>query len=350
VTTYIINDIHIAPNRVGGTTTESAKDLNAYVHQSYTRLLEMVPPGSEIIINGDLTDSYQIPLSDAYKLLNNTANWLNEYRNNRMVWALGNHSLSKDSTKLGTEQFLGALLQEQFPEQFTLVDIPKHLPGHGLRPDVYVIPHLVNAEMFEADLNAVPAGTKFLLLHCNYDNEMAAQTLHSLNLSKAQAKRLAQAGITMILGHEHQHRVECDGKVLVVGNQFPSSIADCLGNDVKFMLSMDETGELGWVETWNRVGSYLEVDWHKLHQVKTEPEFVRVSGLCTAEEAPAMTQAIANFRKTSTAFVVSNSVKVDVPEDGPDFAQSLEQARGFDVMSALREYLTPEEFQALEAL
>jgi DNA repair exonuclease SbcCD ATPase subunit len=80
--------------------------------------------------------------------------------------------------------FVGAFLQLQFPDQFTLVDKPTQISD-----EMYVIPHVPNQDIFDLELERVPEGTKWLLLHCNFDNAFAGAMDHSLNLSRDQAKR-----------------------------------------------------------------------------------------------------------------------------------------------------------------
>ena len=64
-----------------------------------------------------------------------------------------------------------------------------------------------------------------------------------------------------------------------------------------------------------------------------------------------MADTIARYRKTSEAFVVTNAVKVGSDTEGAELAlDSLEAINKFNVMEALRDYLTKDEFETLENL
>ena len=222
--TLIINDLHLGVQRNGGTTISSASALREYGHEQHRRLLRLAPTHgcSRVIVNGDLVDTYDIPLAQALQIYEDTDTFMNEYPDIDVVWGLGNHDLSKDSSKLGSAAFIGALLALKHA-RFTLIR------GAGvISEDIYMVGHVPNQDLFELELSSVPADTKYLLLHCNYDNAFAAVAENSLNLSRDQAKSLKARGLTMIFGHEHQGRESLGGSVVVVGNNFPSSIADCL--------------------------------------------------------------------------------------------------------------------------
>ena len=56
---------------------------------------------------------------------------------------------------------------------------------------------------------------------------------HSLNVGVEQAQGLIERGWKLVFAHEHQQRTALDGNVVIIGNQIPTSVADCLGNDSK---------------------------------------------------------------------------------------------------------------------
>ena len=251
--TAIINDLHLGVKRTGGTTPASAAMLNEWAFEQYRKLLQQaVKHGAErIIVNGDLTDRYDIDLVDALKLFEITGTFMSDHINVQVIWALGNHDLSKDSSKLGTVQFIGSLLSG-IHSRFFLVSRSEYWS----QPDTLIIPHLVNQDEFDTAVEAATkSGPRYLLLHCNYDNPFAGAADHSLNLSREQARRLKKAGVTTILGHEHQGRKDLGDTLVVVGNQFPTSVADCLSHGdaqkdgKKYMLMIDDEGRVEHIET-----------------------------------------------------------------------------------------------------
>lgn len=351
----IINDLHVGVQRTGGTTHSSAFALRAWASQWYADLLSDIHDRgvSTVIVNGDLTDAFDISLAYALDLFSHTLAWLNLNPANVMVWALGNHDLSKDSSKLGTVQFIGSLLSMQFPAQFQIVAKPETFMGK-----VYIIPHMVNQDAFEEALDAVPEGVEYLLLHCNYDNPFSGQQDHSLNLSRDTAKKLRKRGIHMILGHEHQARRMMSGWVHIAGNQFPTSVSDCIGkgdaqaDGCKYYTLITDAG-IEAVPAWDpadEIGWYREIDWQQLDKAPEGQGFIRVAGNATAEQAAEVVRAISALRQKSQAFVITNAVKIDSIEGMDDLAETAEDIRNVDVIAMLMEMLEPAQQELVKKL
>lgn len=359
--TLIVNDLHLGVQRTGGTTLASASALREYAHQKHGQLLRLADANdcSRVVVNGDLTDVYDIPLLHALRIYEDVDSFMTEYPNIEVIWALGNHDLSKDSSKLGTVAFIGAILSYKH-KLFRVVN-----SAQALDNDTYVIPHVPNQDIFEYELGRVPEGTKYLLLHCNFDNTFACAADHSLNLSRDQAKALKARGITMIFGHEHQGREVLGGAVVIVGNQFPTSIADCLAHGdaqkdgIKRALVIDhtndpETEKLKFIETWASDaadGWFERIDWRDLKGTEEEGRgFIRVEGEASSAEASDVIKAISAFRQRSQSFVVTNAVQVEKLEGMDDAADSIEDIRSVNVIDMLMEQLDPKQREAVQKL
>lgn len=346
--TLVINDVHLGVQRTGGTTISSANALREWARDQYDALLRKAPELGcrHIIVNGDLADAYDVALMEALCLYEVTHQFMLEYPEIRVTWALGNHDLSKNSANLGSVAFVGALLAMRH-DWFELVSQPKLIDT-----GVYVIPHLANQDLFDHALSQIPDGTKWLLLHCNFDNKFACVSDHSLDLSRGQAKALKARGIKMVLGHEHQGRELLGGHVIIVGNQFPTSVSDCLahgdaqkdGTKRAIVLRGDKHES---VQTWSpedSEGWYATVDWRELGEVQEEGRgFIRVEGDASPAEAANVIKAISNFRQKSKSFVVTNAVTVEKVEGLDDVAASIEDIRSVNVIEMLMELLDPEQ-------
>lgn len=339
--TLVISDLHLGVQRTGGTTNQSAVSLRGYAHARHRELLGIAGPGDTIIVNGDLADAYDIPLAEALDIYAAAYEWLST-TGGKLIWALGNHDLSKDSAKLGTVAFIGRLLQTQFRDQFMLVNEPT-----ALTPEDYVIPHVANQDLFELALSRVPEGTKRLYLHCNFDNAFAGQADHSLNLDRQAAKVLVKRGMTLILGHEHQGRTLMNDQVIIVGNQFPTSVSDCLrhgdaqADGRKYCLLIDGD-DMELIPTWSPkdpVGGYHEVDWQDLASAPEGPHFIRVTGTADSSESAAVIKAISGLRQKSDAFVITNAVKVDGLQAMDAIADSIEDIKAVSVIDLLMDML-----------
>jgi hypothetical protein len=326
---YVINDLHISAIRNAGTTPTTAYQLRQELLAGFKALLDRCD--SDVLVNGDFADSYKmIPadMLDCYKIL---TEWLS--RGHRFYAVPGNHCLSKSSLDLSSFEFLFRLLEEQYPVQVRLMMKPEKV-----RDGIYALGHVTNQDILNLEMEKVPEGTDYLLLHANYNNHFAVQSDHSLNVSKEQA--LESKAKLLIFGHEHQQREGLGGKVIVVGNQMPSSVADCLGNTTKRMLKITDAG-IESIETWKAEGDFVELDWREL--ADTGARFIRVTGDASCGEAAQVVTAIAKFRGSSKALVITNAVVIEGQDNTEEINLTHEQITNFNVMDALLELLTPEE-------
>lgn len=350
--TWVFNDLHLGVARSGGTTQASATALRLWALDQFDALLKQVPDGDDVIINGDLTDQFDIPLADAAVLYGTLMEFAEAHPASMLRLALGNHDRSKDSTKLGTVEFLCQLLAATHTNVLCITAPASASEG------VYVIPHVVNQAVFDLALSQVPGGTRYLLLHCNFASPFAEHADHSLNISRDQARDLVDRGITLVLGHEHHQRVLMGGKVVIPGNQVPTSIADCVTpegrqiSEKQFAVLTDE-------------GVTLHQSWRAddedagFRQVSIEDEFdpawrgfIRITGDVMPEDAADALRKISRLRQASNAFVIVNAVKVRsaAGNEIEDALEGIEDVRGIDVIQMLLETLTKEQQEAVRAV
>lgn len=337
---YIINDLHLGTQRVTGTTQKSQEELRKYLLAMFAKCLR-IADDDDLIILGDLFDNYNIPTTDilaAYDLL---ADWL-KHTGRHVYLVAGNHDLSKDSTKVSSFRFFAEVLARGFPGQVTYIE-----GSFRLGKSIHIISHVVNQDLLNLELENVGTA-KFLLVHANYDNNFAKESDHSLNIS---AEQIAALDVeTVVFAHEHYAR-EAPG-VKVLGNQFPSSVSDCLGEDVKYMHRLTAAG-VEKLPTWES-GEYAEVDWQDPQP--TDAKFVRLVGKATQAEAHQVPEFVSQYRRNSDALVVGNAIRVNgvVAAEGLDLedmeSSSLESLRAFDVKGALKARLSVEEWAVIESL
>lgn len=342
MTLTILNDTHLGVQRVAGTTPRSAAALNEWINQRFEGLVLSIH--DDLCINGDLFDQYIVPNRDllfAYRVL---MEW-RETTGAKLHLVPGNHDLSKDSSRLSSFELLAMLLQAAHPS-----DVKVYMAPGWVNDDVWVIPHLANQDLFDVALSEVPKEAKFVLLHANYDNHFAEQSDHSLNVSEQQAQKLIDQGAKLIFAHEHQHRKALDGGVVIVGNQIPTSVADCLGPDRKW-LAVIEGEELRLEEVMQIDQVFEMIDWRDLSTpMPGDTAFIRVTGEASANEAADVVSAIAKYRAKSDAFVITNAVKIEGVEAMDKLPETLESAKAFDVLGAILESLDPEEQKVVKKL
>lgn len=328
----VLNDWHIGCIRTGGTTPATAYQLRQDLLQQFESMLDVID--TDLLINGDLFDGPAISMADLLRTYQVLHAWL-QRTGESLRLSDGNHDLAKTSTNFSSFQFLARLLLDAFPEQVT------HIEGAGqMTPHGYVIPHVANQDLFNLELAKVPA-CDYLFVHCNYDNEFAVESDHSLNLSREQAEALPVKHI--VFGHEHQAKTALGGKVVIVGNQKPSSVSDCLGNDDKELFEILADGSYGLSTCWQAAGDYAELPWQEINGYEGPERFIRVTGTAAADQAATVVQAISRFRAASSALVITNAVKIEGVDDAAQLALSHEEITAFNVSAALAELLTPEE-------
>lgn len=333
----ILNDRHIGAVRSAGTTPTTQCAIREHLIDSLKRDL---PIGGDLMILGDIFDKEFIPLIDLRETYRILSRWLADNALSELWLVAGNHDLSKSSNILSSFDFLGYLLEN--PRCHFVKEMVTTRWG-------VIIPHVPNQDLFNLALDSVP-DCKCLFLHCNYDNGFAAQSDHSLNLSREQAEACKAEHI--IIAHEHHAR--SDGKVILPGNQSASSVSDWLSNSDKYFLDItyepatEGSFKIEKVKCADRESSFVDFDWRD--GTKSEAMFLRVSGRASPEEASAVVSYISRLRQSSTALAISSAVRIESEDTTKLAADSLESIQAFSVQLALRELLTARQLQIIESV
>lgn len=340
MTLTVLNDWHIGAVRSAGTTPATAYQLRLDLLQQFEDTLYAID--TDLMILGDLFDGPDISKFDLFRTYQVLHDWLARTAK-RLIVVNGNHDLAKNSTNFSSFQLLAALLLNEWPEHVT------HVTEGTMTPHGYVIPHVTNQDLFDLEMSRVPP-CDYLFVHCNYDNKFAVESDHSLNMSEEQAKAAPVKHI--VFAHEHQAKTALQGKVVIIGNQFPSSVSDCLGNYEKSLLNISDCAPAGIARhqrcaVWAAEGDYSEQDWHDLTDTG---RFIRVTGEATAEQAADVATAISRFRSTAKALVITNAVKIAGVDDAEQLVLSHEEVTSFNVRAALRDLLTEEENAKIDKL
>ena len=352
----IISDTHLSVNRVSGTTPQSREDLRNYVFAEFDKLLD-ITDDNDLCILGDLFDGFEVAPSDwldAYLLL---SGWCENNPDNTLYLVAGNHDISPRALKVSAFETLGTVLVKQF-ENVKVIGIDETLTVDGY---IHLVAHHRNQELFDLTLAKVLSSCQrgdYVLLHANYDNKFAEQADHSLNVSAEQALEFTKKGASLVFAHEHQSRVEIPhgtpadgGSVVCLGNQIPTSVSDCLGNNSKFYWSLDGNG-LQKFEYWKVGGDngYQAIDWRDLNQSATGAKFIRVVGDAVNAEAAQVIDAIHRFRQKSNAFVITNAVKIEGIADIESLPSTFEAAKKFDVMEFVYGQLNEAEAEVIRKI
>lgn len=345
-----INDLHLGAARKAGTTPATQMSVRSYLQNALRDLLA-ASVDNHVVINGDLFDNFSVEPTEVVRVYETLCDWLRE--DGRMLTLIqGNHDWNPRGEKLSSFHLLCHFLVSRFGDQVVRVIDKGFAP---VAEGIWAIPHMPNQDLFDMEVEkAIESGYgKYLLLHCNYCSTFAEHADHSLNISAVQVKALADAGWHLILGHEHQARSL--PHATIVGNQWPSSISDCLSHGSaqkdgkKYALRLTQNG-LEHTQTWSASEDYAEMDWRELDTEATQ-RFIRVTGDASSSEAEAAMSAIARFRQKSPALVVGNAVKVEGVAVIEGFEGSIQESiKSFDVLSALLEELSEAEAVVVRGL
>lgn len=364
--TLVINDTHIGTRRQAGTTPASQAALREFIQDQFRNLIHY-RMWDRIVVNGDLFDGFTVDTSDIIAAHTTLSNYL--YNEGLLVLCMGNHDASAKGDKVSSFHLLAHFLESQFPEQVQVVDHNNGLTQVDNEDRVWVIPHMLNQALFDLEIEKAAAmkvgpavseetAGSYLLLHCNVDSPFAEHADHSLNLSQDQIDNLLCAGWTVVVGHEHQQRFVRGKRVIIPGNQIPTSIADCLHNPAnkkQHVILDEQDGVLGWYleDSLDLEPIFKDLDWRDASTTVADDRnlFIRISGSATADEAADMVSVVAKVRQASQAFVVSNAVKVDGVAQMESLAEmSLESMSKFDVLEALLEELDERERETVREI
>lgn len=345
----LVNDVHLGVQRMAGTTPASQQALRLSLHSSFNQFIHS-HTDKDLIIVGDLFDGFEVDMQDVLSCFFALADWL-ALSQGELYLVAGNHDIGKRNDRLSSFSFLCQLLKR--------LSTKVHVADTELVSfdNVHIIPHCMNQDLFNLELEkARHVEPGFLLLHANVDNGFAEHSDHSLNVDAEWLTRLSKKH-TLLFAHEHQgRRISYDhNSIIVMGNQWPSSVADCLAHGEaqkdgkKFAYILHDDMYVDRLETWQRNGDFIQMDWTELKE--TAERFIRISGTASAAQASDVISAIAKYRTKSPALVITNGVQIDGVKGMDELAEvSFGQIKSFDVLKALYEMLEPAEANAVREL
>lgn len=363
----ILNDIHLGVQRSGGTTPASREALRSYLFGAFKATLDNSNQ-THLCILGDLFDTFEVEGRDWVECYMILSGWLNRYPDLRFLTLVaGNHDHSPKAQRVSSFEMLCRVLNEQFgPEQVKVVGIDA---GAEIEPNIHALAHCSNQDIFNLRLTdllgLVKVGDR-VLLHANYDNHFAVESDHSLNVSTEQTAEFMKKEVSIYFAHEHQARTilwktaamgatESRSQVgtYVFGNQWPTSVSDCLNNDAKYAHVMD--GGITKVPTWARssTAGYAEIPWRDLgawNESGQDPGFIKIVGTASSNEAGDCISAIAKFRTRSSAFVITNGVKIEGIADNEALPEAFEATKAFDVVQFIMSNLDEPQQRAVDKL
>lgn len=341
----VINDVHIGAQRKAGTTPQSQEALRGFLFDSLRATLDQTAE-DHLLVDGDLFDTFEVSPRDWIETYSIFSAWLAKGR--KLTLVAGNHDASARGEKMSSFAMLCRVLKDQSDRvQLVMIDTWGEVDS-----GVFAIGHCANQDIFYFRLGELlTLAPKFLFIHANYDNKFAAVSDHSLNVSQEWAEKFIEIGTTLIFAHEHQAKVARGGSVIILGNQWPTSVSDCLGNDEKFAHTLNDE-VLTKVPTWatDIPNGYAQIDWRELGEYAGAAGFIRVVGEALSTEAADVIGTLAKFRQRSSAFVITNAVAIDGIVEASELPAAFEAAKAFDVVAYIHKNLSAEEVLTFDKL
>lgn len=353
----IINDLHLGVARKAGVTPSSREALREYLFERFTSLLD-VGENKRLLILGDLFDQFEVAPRDWFLAYSKLVELISR-TNCHVTLVAGNHDFSPKACRMSSFQMLAGVLQEQHKELIQVVHVNDL---RLIRDGVWALAHCDNQEVFDQKLEEAMSRLgrgEILLLHANYNNPFTEQVDHSLNVSEQVAQQFSDKGIRLVFAHEHQGKVvpprgaqQGAASIIILGNQIPTSIADCLGNSDKNFCEISDDNEINFVHYWSiqHDDGLDQIDWRRLENAGPTRKFVRVIGDATSSEAAEVINAIHKFRQRSDAFIITNAVRVAGIVDVDELPEAFEAAKTFDVLEFVYSQLDPAEQEAIKQL
>lgn len=341
----VLNDLHLGVKRQGGTTPASQDALRSYVFNELRQLLQGYD--QHYVLNGDIFDGFTVEEADFLEAFDIFKDAI--LCGNFITFIMGNHDYSAKGDRVSSFHTLAYVLESAYERSFRMIDFKDGFCS--VEGGVYAISHQLNQDLFEVEVKKAlkhdfeGRDNPVLLLHCNIMSPFAEHSDHSLNLNEKQVDALVDKGWTIVCGHEHQKRVLKNGKVLIPGNQIPTSIADNLNCDAKYYVEISNDVELIRHKGLN----YVEVDWRD--ESFKDAQFIRVVGSATSEEASEVVDAVNKIRKISSAFIVSNAVSINGMGEFDNLVQaSFEDLKKVDVLGLMLEEFDERESKVIRGL
>jgi len=304
----LFTDPHIGLNRTSHTTPESRRKLRNAIYDKASYVLNTRPQYAACL--GDLFDSFTVDglsMLEGYDIMKECVFTLygNHDLVNRMDIVSSVVVLNKFNTPT-TAPFARHPADAPFASYMNLHGCNLHWVDHKLSQDIFI--GAVEDAMRTATKGSV------LLLHCNYNSGYATKD-SELNLTREEAKRLLDKFSHIFIGHEHQQKLDHNGRVIVMGNTHPTGFADISD---KFCYDLTVDGGIieavQSVKIWDKAAGYAQINWEELPIMSALPEdlqFVDVVGQAKPTNMPAIAKSVADLWSLSDSLLcVRNSVHV----------------------------------------
>ena len=299
-------DPHIGKVLVSNTTPASRKRLTARLTESAVEQTNSQKnKGGQSVCGGDLFDKFDNPASvvrDGIRVASKCALVLG-----------GNHDVENSAGSYSSLNLVDDTLNSDLCSPVVMPTYNEkschRTTVKGVRIDS--VPHHSTQQLFDETLKSLLENPKstvpmVLLLHCNYDCDMATNDT-SLNLTRDVAAQLLNTYDYILIGHDHNPKKDFDGRLIVMGSIHPTCFGDCHVDHKIYGFSVGDDSITEEV-VWSAADKYAEYEtdddislWEPLPEGY---EFVRVTGQMTPEQVPQLAKWVRDAWKRESVFAI----------------------------------------------
>lgn len=311
------SDPHTGKVLTANTTPSSRQRLRKALAKAPLIEMDLRKPEASVC-GGDLLDSYDsgvADLRDAKKIAD------------RCIVVLGgNHDVENSAESFSSLAFIDEIYRNDDSQADSPVVMPaynevvtRNVRYRGV--NITCVPHHCTQGLFEKALDQIDIGgrsaekseTKILLLHCNYDCDMATDEI-SLNLSRARAEKLLVNYDYIMIGHDHNPKTDFEGRLIVMGSIHPTCFGDCHYDHFIYLFNTEGR----YFEkrcSWSAEDHYFErtayeVLGSEVSLENTSVQFARITGEITPEQVPALAKWVKSAWKSENLFALRVDSKV----------------------------------------
>ena len=330
-----VSDTHLGLQRQSHTTPDSAKRMQACLHSAAMDATEP-QEGAIVICAGDLFDKY----SNSERVIRQG---FDVAKRCHYVLA-GNHDCSNRTDTMSSLELVAESLGEEYETVFVTGGCyGQRYPESAL----YFVPHQMSQDDFVGELKVAArfaethadSDLKILVTHCNYDNPLTEKSESSLNLTREAAEKLLMTFDFIFLGHEHNPRMDFDGRLVVLGSLMPTSFSD-ISDKVVWELDTNGIHRLSSKPVWYKSLGYKDFDWTDIEPDLFEGydrlQFLNITETAAPSQMPEVAKLIQQcWGNGPYLLMVRNSVVVE----GEEFVPVCDSHKHVNVVDRVREEL-----------
>lgn len=301
----ILSDTHLGRKASAHTSNSSSKALDQAIFTCGLKASLRSSPNDTVVHGGDLFDHFS---NKEDVILQGMA-----LAKHCDVISASNHDLSnrvnaQSSIEVVNETFSNVVIAEVSEVKFE--DFESECGANFT-----VIPHHSSQDLFDKAVDLVCDETRprdIVFIHANFNNPFA-QNDASLNLTTETAEKLLKTFGFIVLGHEHNHRWEMGGRLLVLGNTHPTNFGDI--SDKFYFDYCPTSGQFTKTKTWDKETKYAKLKIADLISdgfTYSGQNFIEVVGEeIEPELAPQVAQALQSIWdvEDKNLYMVRNNVK-----------------------------------------